>query len=101
VLPHPRTWAKKFLWRTSWHNRWLQATRGFVLHRIAVVVRRERYFYVGVDGETVCGLKGRFYMPGVCSRTGAPRCKRCCQALGIPAGNGAPYNATDEPWKNA
>jgi hypothetical protein len=34
-------------------------------------------------------------MPGIFSRMGAPRCKRCCKAVGIPAGNGAPYNDDD------
>ena len=82
--PHPKTWAKKFLWRTSWHNRWMQSPRGLILHRIAVVVHRERYFFVGIDGETVCGRKGRFYMPGICSRTGRPALQAMLQGPRYP-----------------
>jgi len=32
-------------------------------------------------------------MPGIFSRMGAPRCKACCRALGLPEGDGAPYNS--------
>ena len=46
------------------------------------------------DVETVCGEKWEATnMPGFLSRTGAPRCRKCCKRLGIPPGIGAPYNA--------
>ncbi|WP_255569229.1 hypothetical protein [Roseomonas alba] len=34
-------------------------------------------------------------MPGLFSRTGAPRCPACCAALGIPFGDGAPLNTLE------
>jgi hypothetical protein len=63
-----------------------------VLHRVASGVVEEDDF-VGVrKGVTVCGQRGTLQMPGIFSRMGRPRCKRCCKRLGVPPGNGAPYN---------
>lgn len=45
------------------------------------------------DGTTVCGLpRASLAWPGVCDRLAAPRCPACCQAVGIPAGDGHPKN---------
>lgn len=43
-------------------------------------------------GRTVCGVEGRLAMPGILSRMGLPRCARCCDFVGIPRGDGAPFN---------
>ena len=58
---------------------------------------------IGIQGTTACGLSGRLSMPGIFSRIGAPRCKKCCRKVGIPDGNGAPYNdeALAEELKDA
>ena len=55
------------------------------------------YIPIGIQGETACGRSGRLSMPGVFSRMGAPRCKRCCRKTGVPPGNGAPFN--DKPLR--
>src|ERR1700691_2566748 len=75
--------------------RWLYASEGddYTLHRIA-----EPLDISGLEGweelvgVAMCGFKAVFAMPGVMSRMGAPRCPQCCEAVGIPAGYGAPYN---------
>lgn len=47
------------------------------------------------DGRTVCGLTGYLTIPGIYSRMGLPRCKRCCSMTGMPHGNGSPKNSED------
>ena len=44
------------------------------------------------DGRTTCGVRGRLSIPGLLSRMGMERCKRCCDALGWPHGIGSPKN---------
>jgi hypothetical protein len=84
TLPFPKS--------NQWHWRWMQMEKTTTLHRVASGKREDR-IYMGMNpGTTVCGRKGQLYMPGVASRMGAPRCKRCCKLLGIPLGEGAPYN---------
>lgn len=53
------------------------------------------------EGVSVCGIEGEFEMPGLFSRMGRPRCTACCDLLGVPHGDGAPYNHADVPWQNA
>lgn len=48
--------------------------------------------FVGVIGKTACGLLGEFHMPGILSRMARPRCRHCCRVVGIPPGEGAPFN---------
>ncbi len=43
--------------------------------------------------RSACGLRRDWWMPGLFSRLGRRRCVPCCQALGIPTGNGTPANA--------
>jgi hypothetical protein len=75
-----------------------------VLHRVSEIT------WEGEDGEmiegegiTVCGKSGFLRMPGIFSRMGLERCKRCCQIMKIPNGKGAPFNAKDldETQRNA
>ena len=78
--------------KNQWHWRWMVLPSWRVLHRVASGVVEEDEF-VGVrKGVTVCGLRGTLQMPGIFSRMGRPRCVHCCKRLGVPQGNGAPYN---------
>ncbi len=79
----------------QWHERWLVLPSWRVLHRIAEIEWKGGERIWG-DGIAVCGARGRFAMPGVLSRMGRPRCVRCCGALRLPRGYGAPYNDRGE-----
>lgn len=48
--------------------------------------------FVGARGTAACGLRAKFHMPGIMSRMGRPRCKKCCRRVQVPPGDGAPYN---------
>ena len=101
----------------SWRSKWLVFKTWNKLHRVSEIiweiecykdptkpeecqfgdcVRNKRC--VGADdqirgeGITICGRKGSLMMPGIFSRIGLPRCSRCCDILGIPRGEGAPFN---------
>jgi hypothetical protein len=106
----------------DWRKRWVQLGNSSTLHRVASTMtpteeevqahradlRRmgirnwkitkfddwevDGLCPVGIEGITACGLSGRLGMPGLFSRMDAPRCKRCCKKVGIPYGNGAPFN---------
>jgi len=53
---------------------------------------------IGGLGVTVCGRKGYLTMPGIFSRLGLKRCEHCCRIVGIPQGDGSPYNhGIEEP----
>ncbi|MCM8548932.1 hypothetical protein [Streptomyces sp. STCH 565 A] len=45
--------------------------------------------------RAACGMRRRWWMPGLFSRLGRRRCTPCCTALGIPAGYGTPANEAD------
>lgn len=45
----------------------------------------------GKSGVAACGLWTTFYAPGVLTRLGAPRCKRCCRRAGVPEGKGSNF----------
>ena len=42
--------------------------------------------------RTACGNRGWYSIPGLFSRMGAERCRRCCKARGYPTGTGSPKN---------
>lgn len=82
-------------WRWRWQCRadgdWENPTYDdLLLHRVA------EPFQIGdwesTEARTVCGRTMMLCMPGFGSRIGAPRCPKCCEVVGIPAGDGAPYN---------
>lgn len=50
-------------------------------------VSNRRYHFTAA-----CGLRTAFDAPGIVSRLGNPRCKKCCKALGIPQGSGSGAN---------
>ncbi|MEO3869355.1 hypothetical protein ABGB18_11035 [Nonomuraea sp. B12E4] len=45
---------------------------------------------------TVCGRTLPLTYAGMVSRFSMPRCSACCEALGIPRGNGTPVNEAAE-----
>jgi len=75
---------------TDWRRRWSVLPGWRRLHRVSEIVYD--WEDVAGDGVTVCGRRGRLRMPGILSRTALPRCAHCCAALGIPRGDGAPFN---------
>lgn len=91
--------GKPLFWqRDDWRSRWLILEQGEVLHRVArldVDPTEWREEITDGPGLAVCGQEGAFGIPGIFSRMGTKRCTRCCRALGIPNGDGAPGNAKD------
>jgi hypothetical protein len=45
-----------------------------------------------IAARAVCGLRRRWWMPGLFSRLGRRRCVPCCRTLDIPPGYGTPAN---------
>lgn len=45
-----------------------------------------------IPARAACGLRRRWWMPGLFSRLGRRRCVPCCRALGIEPGYGTPAN---------
>ncbi len=86
--------------RDHWRSRWLQFSGGEALHRVSVIAWEDGEMIRGT-GTTVCGARGRLLMPGIFSRMGAPRCAHCCRALGLPRGEGAPFNTLKGKQQNA
>ena len=78
--------------RKHWRSRWLVLPSWNRLHRVAEISWDDGEVMIAGDGSTVCGRRGRLVMPGFFSRTDLPRCAKCCDALRIPRGDGAPYN---------
>lgn len=48
-----------------------------------------------IPARAACGLRRKWWMPGMFSRLGRRRCTPCSLALGIPAGRGTPVNEHD------
>lgn len=86
----------------NWRSRWLTVGHGDKLHRVAEARWKNVEAYDGslveADGVAVCGARGEMRMPGILARMGEYRCARCCDALGIPRGWGAPYNVFED-WR--
>lgn len=91
------------------HWRWLYAPPNYrVLHRLAAMTWNSdddpEADYAGrcCTGVAVCGYatkgdggrirSGMFFMPGIFSRMGLPRCAKCCAKVGLPKGDGTPWN---------
>lgn len=84
-----------------WRSRWLHPPASGTLHRVASIAWDDGMEWIAGEGATVCGHRGRLLMPGIVSRMEAPRCARCCRALGISPGYGAPVNALTGQHKHA
>lgn len=76
-----------------WRSRWMYTHEGRVLHRVSSVQRwwpGEKWIHG--DVTMVCGVRGHAYMPGLFSRMGLDRCKKCEKAMGLAHGHGNPWN---------
>lgn len=82
--------------KKRWRSRWLVLPSWRALHRVAVAewenVADYSGSYIEATGTTLCGKSGALRVPGILSRMGLPRCKECCRLLGLPNGDGAPFN---------
>lgn len=76
----------------NWRSRWLVNGQWKLLHRIARMRWDDGEEKISGTGMTVCGHEGRYGMPGIFSRMSLKRCPRCCGALKLPQGKGAPFN---------
>lgn len=88
--------APLFAKHHDWRSRWLLVgAHGEVLHRIESLQPEGewREDVTSAEGRAICGRTGWFFIPGIFSRMGAKRCERCCDLLGIPHGDGAPFNS--------
>lgn len=74
---------------------WAQFPTGSILHAADTFDGDDGLIPVGGQGVSVCGRSGRLGIPGIFSRMGAPRCKRCCTVLGWPSGVGSPKNVEE------
>ena len=90
--------------RSEWRWRWMVLPSWNVLHRVAELEEQweeppyEDERLPHGEGQTVCGRSGYLFMPGVFSRMGLRRCAHCCDRLGIPRGDGSPFNeGIEEP----
>lgn len=70
---------------------WTRTRAGQRLHAPLVWDDPAEDMYVS-DGVTACRVSGELWIPGVLSRLGMPRCRRCCRLVGMPTGNGSPKN---------
>jgi hypothetical protein len=84
-----------------WRSRWLVDRRWNALHRIASIELDEPDEMIVGEGVSICGRRRRFTMPGIFSRMGLKRCGECCRLLGIPSGDGAPFNVLEGERANA
>jgi len=76
----------------DWRSRWLVFESWRCLHRVAEIAWWDDSDKIRGDGVTVCGTEGFLMMPGIMSRMGLRRCKKCCDMMGVPSGEGSPYN---------
>lgn len=91
----PFTDKSQWRWRWMYDNSDEEDREGAMIyiHRIAECVSKiDPEAPYNIEAVTACNRKGVFSMPGLLSRMGAPRCPKCCAALGIPEGDGAPFN---------
>ena len=82
---------------------WFHSPSGDRLHYIPEAADNYEFWERACWGSDVrskslaaCGLKTDWIAPGIFSRMGMPRCKRCCDLAGIPYGDGTPFNTREE-----
>lgn len=93
MTAHPIPQNGHCWWLVSGKERRLHAIRGYELTpgRMRTAIDDARPVHM----RAVCGLRRRWWMPGLTSRLGRRRCTPCCRALVIPPGYGTPVNEAD------
>ncbi len=92
MTSHPIPENRLCWWLTCGKERRLHAIRG---NDVTSQEMRDAIDYgLPVPARAVCGVRRRWWMPGLFSRFGRRRCTACCLVLGIPAGKGTPANDT-------
>ncbi|MFI1535510.1 hypothetical protein [Streptomyces anandii] len=82
------------------HCWWLEAGKSRRLHAVDGRHLTNHQIRTAIDegrpipARAVCGLRRRWWMPGLFSRLGRSRCVPCCLALALPPGYGTPANET-------
>ena len=77
---------------------WLCCGKWRRLHAIPGELVTPEHMRTSIDdgqplhAQAACGLRRRWWMPGIFSRLGRRRCVPCCRALGIEPGYGTPAN---------
>jgi len=79
------------LFRTYARADWVQSPSGVILHHLAEVEAVNEGEWCAT-GRSACGVRTTWRIPGMLSRMGAERCRRCCDKLGIARGIGSPKN---------
>lgn len=79
------------LFRTYARADWVQSPSGVILHHLAEVESVDEGEWCAT-GRSACGVRTTWRIPGMLSRMGAVRCRRCCDRLGIAHGVGSPKN---------
>ena len=71
---------------------WAYAGRMDRLHAVATATY-DPVEWAAIDATMACGWQVRMaWIPGLFSRSTAPRCHRCCDRTGLPRGVGSPKN---------
>lgn len=90
----PGAVTSKYSWFYTYH-----ATR---LHFVPEAGEGYEFWERATSGDessyarAACGVRAEWSAPGIFSRTGMPRCKKCCKAAGINEGDGAPFNDPEQ-----
>lgn len=92
VYPEGWTPEERVYARNLWEWDWGIATHGKMLHHAASLTFQSDYGETSGEAVTSCGRKLWLMIPGIFTRMGAPRCDKCCDALGYPRGIGSPKN---------
>lgn len=87
-MKYPQALSSKYTWFQTYYGERLHFLpdadeEGFW----EIVVELGEYYT-----KAICGRWSRYNAPGIAARIVLPRCKRCCDALGIPYGQGTPFN---------
>ena len=87
--------TSKYSWFYTYHATRLhfvpEAGEGYAFWERAVIGSEESSY-----ARAACGVKAEWSAPGIFSRMGMPRCKRCCKAAGIEPGEGTPFNDKEQ-----
>jgi hypothetical protein len=98
MTAHPVPENRDCWWLVAGKERRLHAVPGYAITPLQMRAAIEAG--QPTIARAACGLRRRWWLPGLYSRLGRRRCVPCCHALGIPTGDGTPANETarkDQP----